>query len=72
MLGWACFNWNAASITLSSVAVVSQPQNAVQSFTVKPAPITSLRGSQSQQTPELEEVLQIHPLPQWMYGDEPV
>jgi hypothetical protein len=32
---------NAASITLISVAVVSSPVNAHQSFTTNPAPITS-------------------------------
>ena len=32
---------NAASITLISVAVVSSPVKAHQSFTIKPAPMTS-------------------------------
>lgn len=41
-LGWASLNLKTLSITESSVAVVSDPQNAVQSFTVMPAAITSL------------------------------
>ncbi len=35
-------NLNTFSITLISVAVVSIPQNAIQSLTTKPPPITSL------------------------------
>lgn len=41
-LGWASLSLKTLSITESSVAVVSEPQNAVQSFTVIPAAITSL------------------------------
>lgn len=41
-LGWASLNLNTLSTTESSVAVVSDPQKAVQSFTVIPAAMTSL------------------------------
>ena len=41
-LGWASLNLKTLSMTDSSVAVVSDPQNAVQSLTVIPAAITSL------------------------------
>lgn len=41
-LGWASLSLNTLSMTDNSVAVVSEPQNAVQSFTVMPAAITSL------------------------------
>ena len=42
MLFPASVNLNIASITDSSVEVVSYPQNAVQSFAANPPPITSL------------------------------
>lgn len=42
LLGWASRSLNTLSITESSVAVVSNPQKAVQSLTTKPAPMTSL------------------------------
>nr|AFK46495.1 unknown [Lotus japonicus] len=41
-LGCASLSLKTLSITESSVAVVSEPQNAVQSLTVIPAAITSL------------------------------
>ena len=41
-LGWASPSLNTFSITDSSVAVVSSPQKAIQSFTTIPAPKTSL------------------------------
>lgn len=42
-LGWAAaLRRKMFSITEISVAVVSKPQNAAQSFTTKPPPITSL------------------------------
>ena len=41
--GWlASFNCKTFSMTEISVAVVSKPQNAAQSLTTIPAPITSL------------------------------
>ena len=39
--GWASRSLNTDSTTDISVAVVSRPQNALQSFTSSPAPITS-------------------------------
>lgn len=42
LLGCESRSLNTLSITESSVAVVSSPQNAVQSLTTKPAPTTSL------------------------------
>ena len=41
-LGWASLNLKTLSMTESSVAVVSDPQNAVQSLTINPAAMTSL------------------------------
>lgn len=41
-LGWASRSLKTLSITESSVAVVSSPVKAVQSFATRPAPITSL------------------------------
>ena len=41
-LGWASRNLKTLSMTDNSVAVVFDPQNAVQSLTGKPAAITSL------------------------------
>ncbi|KVI02994.1 hypothetical protein Ccrd_018714, partial [Cynara cardunculus var. scolymus] len=41
-VGWVSLNLKTFSITDSSVAVVSDPQNAVQSFTIKPPAMTSL------------------------------
>ena len=41
-LGCDSLNLKTLSITDNSVAVVSKPQKAVQSFTIIPAPITSL------------------------------
>ena len=38
----ASVNLKTLSMTDSSVLVVSNPQNALQSLTAKPAPITSL------------------------------
>jgi hypothetical protein len=42
LLGCASRSLNTLSSTLSSVAVVSRPQKAAQSFTTMPAPTTSL------------------------------
>ena len=39
LLGCASRSLNTDSMTLSSVAVVSQPQKAAQSFATSPAPI---------------------------------
>jgi len=41
-IGWDSLNLKTLSMTDSSVAVVSDPQKDVQSFTVIPAAITSL------------------------------
>lgn len=41
-LGCASWSLKIFSITEISVAVVSRPQNATQSLTTRPAPITSL------------------------------
>lgn len=40
--GKASLRWNTDSITVNSVAVVSKPAKAHQSFTTNPAPTTSL------------------------------
>ena len=42
LLGWLSLSLNTDSITDSSVAVVSKPQKADQSFATMPAPMTSL------------------------------